>query len=217
MSQPPQTQQTVHLAGCYPRTSSLTLFGGKVLHGCSLILISTLLSLCPLQNSARRSCLNSRPLLPLHTHADDGVECLTPGHFLVGHPLQTLPDHDHTDSKLPLLKRWSLCQVLSQRLWRRWSQEYLQQLQKLTKWRTPSRNISPGDVILIKEDSLVSTHWPMGRVEQTFPGKDGKSEWQPSGLYRRPVAKLVLLLPQEDSQDVSSFGGWNVGASRDNP
>ena len=34
MSQPPHTQQTVHLVGCYLRTSSLTLFGGKVLHGC---------------------------------------------------------------------------------------------------------------------------------------------------------------------------------------
>ena len=112
-------------------------------------------------------CLNSHPLLPLLRHADDGVECLT-------------PDHDHTDSKLPFLKRWSLCQALSQHFWRRWSQEYLQDLriQKLTKWRTSSHNISPGDIVLIKEDSIDSTHWPMGRVEQTFPGKDGKSEWQ---------------------------------------
>ena len=29
------------------------------------------------------SCLNSRPLVPLCTHNDDGIEALTPGHFLI--------------------------------------------------------------------------------------------------------------------------------------
>ena len=29
------------------------------------------------------SCLNSRSLLPISTHSDDGIEVLTPGHFLI--------------------------------------------------------------------------------------------------------------------------------------
>ena len=90
--------------------------------------------------------VNSRPLLPLNSHPDDSVEVLTPGNFLVGRHLQALPEPVHTSTKLPLLKRWSLCQALSQHFWKRWSQEYLQQLQRITKWRTPSRNIQPGDV-----------------------------------------------------------------------
>jgi len=37
------------------------------------------------------ACLNSRPLVPL-PNDDDGIEALTPGHFLIGQPLQALPD-----------------------------------------------------------------------------------------------------------------------------
>ena len=38
------------------------------------------------------ACLNSRPLAPL-PHDDDGAEALTLGHFLIGRPLESLPDH----------------------------------------------------------------------------------------------------------------------------
>ena len=37
------------------------------------------------------ACLNSRPPAPL-PNDDDGIEALTPGHFLVGKPLTGLPE-----------------------------------------------------------------------------------------------------------------------------
>ena len=37
------------------------------------------------------SCLNSRPLGPL-PEPEDGYEALTPGHFLIGRPVEALPD-----------------------------------------------------------------------------------------------------------------------------
>ncbi len=96
-----------------------------------------------------------------------------PGHF-IGKSLQALPLVDQTSQKLPLLKRWSLCQALSQHWWQRWSRDYLQQLQRRVKWKLPSRNLQPGDVVIIKEDVFVPpNHWPMALIISTAPGKNG--------------------------------------------
>ena len=38
------------------------------------------------------ACLNSRPLTPVNSPDDDGVLALTPGHFLIGKALTSLPD-----------------------------------------------------------------------------------------------------------------------------
>ncbi len=50
-------------------------------------------------------CLNSRPLVPLHSHAEDGIDIWTPGHFLVGRHMQALPEFNFTQQKIPLLRR----------------------------------------------------------------------------------------------------------------
>ena len=38
------------------------------------------------------ACMNSRPLTPLESNGEEGIEGLTPGHFLVGKPLTSIPD-----------------------------------------------------------------------------------------------------------------------------
>lgn len=50
------------------------------------------------------ACLNSRPLVPLQCD-DDGVEALTPGHFLVGRPLELLHDPAVSESGSSLLEQ----------------------------------------------------------------------------------------------------------------
>jgi len=67
------------------------------------------------------ACLNSRPLAPF-ANDDDGIEALTPGHFLIGRPLQALPDVSSTDVKsISLLKCWQLCKMLLRHCWKWWS------------------------------------------------------------------------------------------------
>ena len=63
------------------------------------------------------ACLNSRPLVPLSCD-DDGIDVLTPGHFLIGRPLESLPDLAFSYSSVSLLHRWHLRQNLIRHFWR---------------------------------------------------------------------------------------------------
>ena len=144
------------------------------------------------------ACLNSRPLAPLPA-AEDSLEPLTPGHFLIGRPLQSLPDPSTSFQPLSLLRQWNLCQNLTRHFWKRWSQEYLVGLRKLTKWKFPSRNLQVGDIVILREDGLVPTKWQLARIMEVHTGRDGIVQVAtiktPHGTYKRPVTKLALLLP----------------------
>ena len=146
------------------------------------------------------ACLNSRPLTPLTTE-DDGVEAITPGHFLIGRPLESLPDPSFSFRSLNLLRRWHLCQALIRHFWQRWSSEYIVHLQKFAKWHRPQRNLAVGDVVVLREDNMVPTKWPIARVMKAHPGKDGVVRVvtirTPTGTYTRPVVKVAPLLPNE--------------------
>ena len=147
------------------------------------------------------SCLNSRPLTPLSCD-EDGIEVLTPGHFLIGQPLESIPDPSSSYRSMSLLKRWCLCQSLVRHFWKRWSDEYLSSLRRHNKWKFPTRNVRVGDVVILKEDNLVPTKWPLARVLATYPGKDGLvrvvTVKTTTGIYKRPIVKIALLLPNED-------------------
>ena len=146
------------------------------------------------------ACLNSRPLVPLPCD-EDGVEALTPGHFLVGRPLESLPDPCLSYRSFSLLRRWHLCQALVRHFWKRWSAEYLTSLQKFSKWHRPSKNLAVGDVVVLREDGMVPTKWPIARIVGVHTGKDGvvrvATVKTPTGTYTRPATKLALLLPTE--------------------
>ena len=147
------------------------------------------------------ACLNSRPLVSLSCD-NDGIDVLTPGHFLIGRPLESLPDPAFSYRSVSLLRRWHLCQNLVRHFWQRWSSDYLSNLRKYTKWHHPSRNASVGDVVILQEDGLVPAKWPLAKIVEVHPGKDGlvrvvtvKTQ---SGTYKRPIHKLALLLPAEN-------------------
>ena len=78
--------------------------------------------------------------------------------------------------------------------------EYLLQLQRLQKWRTPSPNLKVGDIVLIKENTTFTAHWPAARVVEVHPGQDGlvrvATVRTQTSTLKRPVAKLVLLLSE---------------------
>ncbi|KAL4712693.1 hypothetical protein ACJJTC_007990 [Scirpophaga incertulas] len=58
---------------------------------------------------------------------------LTAGHFLIGEPLASLPEYNFASEIPTRLCRWQLMQQAVQHFWKRWSVEYLQQLQPRNK------------------------------------------------------------------------------------
>lgn len=136
----------------------------------------------------------SRPPIPM-PNDDDGIEALTPGHFLIGKPLMALPETTPTES-ISRLKHWQLRKTLLRHFWKHWSFEYITQLGHFNKWQHPTRNIWPGDLVAIHEDS---TKWSLAYVFKVHPGKDNLATIKTSnGIYTRPISKLTLILLDDE-------------------
>ncbi|UYV63070.1 hypothetical protein LAZ67_2003055 [Cordylochernes scorpioides] len=151
-------------------------------------------------------CLNSRPLYPMsNDHNDQGV--LTPAHFFLTEPSSCVPENDLLLVKNHLLTRWQLVQRVLQHLWKRWSRDYLNNLQQRNKWKTISPNVDINTLVLIKEERMPPAKWLMGIVVETHPGKDGLvrvvSVRTSVGVLRRPLVKLVLLPVAPPELDVA--------------
>jgi len=108
------------------------------------------------------ACLNSCPLCPL-PDSDEGLEALTPGHFLIGRPLEALPDSSLAYQPNSLLRRWQLCQALVRHFWKRWSNEYMTHLARFTKWNNPNRNLQVGDLVCLCKAIGMSSSSPSWR------------------------------------------------------
>jgi hypothetical protein len=142
------------------------------------------------------ACLNSRPLVPLSDEPND-PSYLTPGHFLIGAPLTSFPEPDFITTKMNCLSRWQLIQRFKQQLWKRWSADYLNNLQQRSKWRTQQTDLQPGMLLLIRDDNLPPMSWKLATVTETFPGLDGHvrvvTVKTSAGQFKRPIHKLVVL------------------------
>lgn len=148
------------------------------------------------------ACLNSRPIAALSSDPND-FNALIPGHFLIGAPLSSLPDCDLTDVKQNRLDRWQQVQQFYQQIWRRWSREYLNSLQERTKWATGTeRNIAVGDLVLMYDENSSPLKWPLSCGIQLHPDTEGvvrvATVRTANSVFKRPIVKLSLLIPQED-------------------
>lgn len=119
------------------------------------------------------ACLNSRPLLPLDTDLDN-LATLTPAHFLIGERLTAFPEPDVTHLPINRLCRLQYLEKLRQGFWKKWSKDYLQQLQTRSKWkRKADTNLEIGQLVIIKDDNLPPLAWPTGRITELHRGNDG--------------------------------------------
>lgn len=149
--------------------------------------------------------LNSRPLVPLYVN-EVGASALTPGHFLVGGPIVAPPTNDMTFQNVSHLKRWQLMKELTASIWNEWSKEHVTQLFNRLQWKNPVQNVKIDNIdkidSIVKHETICRTKWPMARVIQTFPGKDGLVRsvelLMHGSVIRRPIQKLCILPVNEE-------------------
>lgn len=151
--------------------------------------------------------MNSRPLTPLSDDLND-LSYLTPGHFLVGDTLTVVPQRDVTHIPVNRLSRWQHVNQIYQHFWRRWSREYLQQLQQHTKWKcAKGLQSNKGDIAMMVESESSPLKWSVGRID-VHPRADGTvrvvSIRTAKGIYKRPIAKICILPFKGSDQDSSS-------------
>ncbi|XP_046963286.1 uncharacterized protein LOC124532427 [Vanessa cardui] len=148
------------------------------------------------------ACLNSRPLCPL---SDSDVLPLTPGHFLIGEPLITIPDEDYSKVNITGLQRWKLVQKMLNDFWKRWSAEYLITLNQRYKWSSKGAEPEIGDIVIIRDENLPPAKWLLGKVEKKHTGKDNITRVvtvkTKSGLFKRACNKLCFLPMSESVSD----------------
>ncbi|XP_071650743.1 uncharacterized protein [Temnothorax longispinosus] len=140
--------------------------------------------------------LNSRPLQALSDDHED-LSALTPGHFLIGGPLNTNPEPSLTEVTPTRLSRWQTLQQMRDHFWLRWSQEYLNTLTTRSKWWKKQANLNVGDLCLIRNEITPPSKWPLARITATHPGADGQTRVvtvkTATSSFTRPVTKLVPL------------------------
>jgi len=101
--------------------------------------------------------------MPIYEDVND-LDVLTPSHFLIGIPLKEVDLRCFLDVPDQRLSRWQLIQKVRQQFWKRWSNEYLQQLQERLKWTKSAKSFEIGTMVIIKEDNLPPLQWNMARI-----------------------------------------------------
>ena len=142
--------------------------------------------------------INSRPLCVTSTDSCD-LEPLTPLHFLVGHASVTVAAEVSADQEKIVhpCRRWKYVQRVVRDVWRRWLKELVPRLNARSKWQRQEKSISKGDIVMVHEENAPRACWPIGRVVETFVGRDGVVrvvEVEIKGkIYKRSVHRLVPL------------------------
>ena len=145
--------------------------------------------------------VNSRPLCCISPDGDN-PQPLTPSMLLTlkTQQLQPLPGNFVRQDEY-VRRRWRRVQYLADQFWLRWKREYLQSLQPRRKWHDVKQDLGEGDVVILRDKELPRCQWPLARVVNVHPSKDGRVRKAEvvvctkgaKRTYLRPISELVLI------------------------
>ena len=151
--------------------------------------------------------LNSRPLVPITDDPHD-LRAISPGMLLASKEMKCFPTrnpgvlHDVMPKVGPkaidVQRRWRYLQNVVSTFWRRWTKEYLPTLQVRTKWVKEVDDLKVDDMVLVTDERVSPSNWPLARVIKVWPGNDRRVRLatirmaKADGVheYNRPIVKL---------------------------
>lgn len=168
--------------------------------------------------SKTSAIINNRPLSVDTINDPLSPNPLTPNHLLTIKSKIILPPPGNFQcNDLYSRKRWRRVQHLVNKFWSRWKVEFLLNLQIRQKWTAPKRNMSVGDIVILKDDNLPRSKWRLGPVDDMTQDLDGfvrkvrvamSSSLNNNGehnsliMYLDPLVNKFILL--KETQDVGT-------------
>ena len=142
------------------------------------------------------SLLNSRPLTYQSSDPRDDVP-LTPNHFLHGQMGGQFAPESVETTPLHPRQRWRKVQDIISQVWRRWFKECIPALSSRPKWTSEFRDLKVGDLVLVIQPDTPRGRWPLGRIYEVYPGRDGHTRVAKVACgvktVVRPINKLISL------------------------
>ena len=147
--------------------------------------------------------LNSRPITKASTDPND-LEALTPNHLLLLKTAPSMPPGQFQQDDIYARRRWRQVQFMADLFWKRWVKEYLPQLQERQKWSNTRRNFTPGDLVVIVDDTAPRNTWLIGKITETILDRRGLVRQvrikTKTGFLNRPITKICLLQETEEDE-----------------
>lgn len=158
--------------------------------------------------------LNAKPLWYVSPDVAD-PDPITPNMLLMGRRDSSLPQALYDSEDLLGRRRWRHSQVFADTFWSSFISQYLPSPQDRQKWRSDSRELSIGQVVLVVDPCFPRASRPVGSVTKTYPAPGGRVHTAAvqvkEKIYTRPVVRLIPLprLDDEDGGHSGSLSGTN--------
>ena len=219
-------------SGCQFRNGGAESFVKKVKKTLTHTYGDKLLSFHEMETALKRAAciLNSRPISAVCCRkggADpDYLQALTPNMMLLGRANHDVPLKSYVDTEVPLA-RLEYVSEIEALFWNQFKVQDFHTLVPTYKWQEPQRNISAGDVVLIKyatksksgeyrlgrvvsvevdPDKLVRTCLVRYSLVQHMSGKDRLSYKGITVKYIRvAVQRLIIIMPVEEQVDMKTI------------
>ena len=142
---------------------------------------------------------------------DDGIY-LSPNDLLLGRASVRVPAGPFKQYT-SLKKRHAFIQLIVDSFWKRWIRDCFQNLLIRQKWHAQKRNLSVGDIVLIRDTDSIRGCWKIGKVIKVHVSQNDNMVRNVEVPYKcrldgkfttvkRAVQSLVVLLPIEE--DINS-------------